>query len=115
MQGEWIPIIMFLCILGIVAIAFYFNSKRENDRQNTIRAAIERGQELTEEVVKSLTPVKKSSNWGLALGLPSIGLGVALLIFGLGIGEMETGWASVFPFFLGMGFIIYWYLEQKGR
>ncbi len=113
MSDTWIPIVLFICILGIVAVALYFNSRREESRQNTIRAAIEKGQELTEEVVKSLTPVKKPSSWGLALGLPSVGLALALLIVGLGIGEPEAAWASAFPFFFGMGFIVYWYLEQK--
>ena len=70
--------------------------------------------QLTEDVVKSLTP-PKSNNSGLAFGLPCVGLGIALLIFGLGIGEAEAAWASVFPFFFGMGFIVFWYLEQKGR
>lgn len=112
MSEFWIPIVLFLSIFGIVAVTLYFNSKRESERQNTIRAAIEKGQELTEDVVKSLTPVK-NSKWGLAFGLPSVGLAVALLVFGLGIGEAEAAWASVFPFFFGMGFIVYWYLEQR--
>jgi len=110
----WIPIVLFLSIFGIVAVTLFFNSKREYSRQETIRAAIERGQELTEDVVKSLTP-PKSNNSGLAFGLPCAGLGIALLIFGLGIGEAEAAWASVFPFFFGMGFIVFWYIEQKGR
>ena len=112
MAGEWIPIVLFISILGMVAVIFFFNTKRENSRQKTIRAAIERGQELTEDVVKSLTP-PKNRNLGLAFGLPFIGLGIALLIFGLGIGEAEVAWASAFPFFFGLGFIVYWYVEQK--
>ena len=115
MSEFWIPIILFLCIFGIVAVVLYFNSRHEESRQATIRAAIERGQELTEDVVKSLTPVKTNSKWGLACGLPFVGLGIALLIFGMGIGEAEAAWASVFPLFFGLGFIVFWYLEQKGR
>jgi Domain of unknown function (DUF6249) len=114
MSEFWIPIILFICIFGIVAVLLFFNSKREESRQATIRAAIERGQELTEEVVKSLTP-PKSNNFGLAFGLPIVGLGIALLIFGMGIGESEAAWASVFPFFFGMGFVVFWFIEQKER
>lgn len=114
MAGEWIPIVFFIAILGIVAVIFFFNSKRESYRQETIRAAIEKGQELTEDVVKSLTP-PKNKNIGLAIGLPIVGLGVALLIFGLGIGEAEAAWAAAFPFFFGLGFLVYWYIERKGR
>ena len=115
MAEIWIPITLFLCIFGIVTVSLFFNARRESSRQDTIRAAIERGQELTEEVVKSLTPEKKPSSWGLALGLPTVGIGIALLIFGVGTGETDAAWASVFPFFLGLGFIVYWYLEQKER
>ena len=114
MSEFWIPIILFLSIFGIVAVLLYFNSKREESRQATIRAAIERGQELTEDVVKSLTP-SKSNNFGLAFGLPIVGLGIALLIFGLGIGESEAAWASVFLLFFGLGFVVFWFIEQKGR
>ena len=115
MSEFWIPIILFICIFAIVAVVLYFNSRREESRQATIRAAIERGQELTEDVVKSLTPVKGNSNWGLAFGLPFVGLGIALLIFGMGTGDNDAAWASVFPFFFGLGFVVFWYLEQKGR
>ncbi len=113
MQNEfWIPIVLFIVIFGIVAAVMFFNSKKEQARQETIRAAIERGQELTEDVVKSLTP-PKSKNGVLHFGIPIVGLGVALLIFGLGIGESEAAWASVFPFFFGLGFVVSWYIEQK--
>ncbi len=115
MSEFWMPITLFICIFGIVAVTLFFNSKREGNRQATIRAAIEKGQELTEDMVKSLTPEKANSNWGLAFGLPIVGLGIALLIFGMGIGESEAAWASVFPFFFGLGFVVFWYLEQKGR
>ena len=108
----WIPIVMFISIFGIVAAVLYFNTKREQARQETIRAAIERGQELTEDVVKSLTP-PKSRNGVLHLGIPIIGLGVALLIFGMGIGEPEAAWASVFPLFFGAGFVVSWYIDKK--
>ena len=112
MSEFWIPIILFLCIFGIVAVVLYFNSRHEESRQATIRAAIERGQELTEDVVKSLTPAR-TPKWGLAIGLPIVGLALGLLIVGLGIGEPEAAWASAFPFFFGMGFIVFWYLEQR--
>ena len=112
MAGEWIPIILFICILGIVAVSLHFASKREYFRQETIRAAIEKGQELTEEVVMSLTP-NKPKNTALYIGLPTVGLAVALLIFGIGTGETEAAWASVFPLFLGAGVIISWYIDKK--
>lgn len=112
MAGEWVPIVLFLCIVGIIAVSLHFASKRENCRQETIRAALERGQELTEEVVMSLTP-KRSKNTALYIALPTVGLAIALLIFGTGTGETDAAWASVFPFFLGVGIIISWYIDKK--
>lgn len=112
MPGEWIPIIFFLSTALILIALLYFNSKRESSRQETIRAAIERGQELTADTVKSLAP-PKAENSGLAFGLPCIGLGAGMLVFGLGIGEAEAAWASAFLLFFGLGFIIYWYIDRK--
>ena len=84
MSEVWIPIVLFICILGIIAVSVFFNSKREANRQETIRAAINRGQELTEDVVKSLTP-PKNKNIGLAFGLPIVGLSIGLMVLGLGL------------------------------
>ena len=112
MAGEWVPITLFLTAAAIIVALIYFTFKKENSRQETIRAAIDRGQELTEDVVKSLTP-PKSKNIGLAFGLPCIGLGFGMLVFGLGIGEPEAAWASAFLLFFGLGFVIYWYIDGK--
>ena len=112
MSGEWVPIVFFLCVLGIVAVSLFFATRREFSRQETIRAAIEKGQELTDEIVQSLTP-KRSKNIALYIALPTVGLSIALLIFGLGIGDSEAAWAAVFPFFLGVGIIISWYIDRK--
>lgn len=112
MTESLIPITFFISVFGIVAVTLYFNTRREQFRQETIRSAISQGQELTEEIVKSLAP-PRNRHLGLAAGLPCIGLGLGLLVFGFGINETEVAWASAFPFFLGLGFILYWQIQKK--
>ncbi len=49
-----IPIVLFLAMVLIVWIVYAFRYKAQRDVQATYRAAIERGQELTPELLERL-------------------------------------------------------------
>ncbi len=115
MDELWIPIIMFLCIPASIYLWLYFGTKKEQDRQTTIRAAIDKGQELTPEIIDSLVPSPVKSKFrDLRIGLPIIGLSIGWMLYGnFGIKDPETAWAAAFPLFFGIGFIIAWYISSK--
>lgn len=110
-----VPISLFFCIFMGIFVSHFFNHKRDKERQETIRLAIEKGQELTPEMVNSLLPVKKQCmNKGLRIGLPIMALGLAQLLFGLfGVGQDKVAWSSMFPFFFGAAWVFEWYLNEK--
>ena len=116
MEGElFIPIILFLSILLGVFFWLHFGSKKEEERQNTIRAAIDKGQELTSEIISSLAPSRAKSKYhDLRIGLPIIGLSIGWMLFGkFGVHDPEVTWAAAFPLFFGLGFVIAWYISSK--
>lgn len=113
MHEGWVFIMLFICALGAIATFLYMNYKREAERQTTIRLAVDKGQELTAEVVASLVPKKRIGLTGLNIGMPFVGLGLAFVVFGFGIGEPDAQWGGVFPLFVGLGFIASWYIGRK--
>lgn len=116
MEGElWIPIVMFLCIPLSIYIWLFYSTKKEEDRQNTIRTAIDKGQELTPEIIQSLVPTPVTSKYrDLRIGLPIIGLSIGWMLFGnFGVHDPEVTWAAAFPLFFGLGFVIAWYISSK--
>jgi len=114
MHEGWVFIMLFICALGAIATYLFISYKKEAERQTTIRLAVDKGQELTADVVASLVPKKRNSFLtGLNIGMPFVGLGLAFVVFGYGIGEPDAQWGGVFPLFVGLGFIASWYIGRK--
>ena len=115
MDDLWIPIIFLLSVPLSIYFWLFYGTQKEQDRQNTIRAAIEKGQELTPDIISSLTPSKSKSKFrDLRIGLPIVGLSIGWMLFGhFGVNDKEVTWAAAFPLFFGLGFIIAWYISLK--
>jgi len=108
----YIFIVLFLSIFSVIITHLYLNYKKEAERQTTIRLAVDKGQQLTPDVVDSLVP-KKLRMTGLHIGMPFVGIGLAFFLFGFGINEPNVSWGAVFPLFFGLGFIASWYISRK--
>ena len=105
-----IPIVLFLSIAVVVALFLYFKNKAKREMQKTMRAAIEKGQELTPEVIERLGSPPVAKNRDLRRGIISLAIGVGFIALGLSIPEEEAvgvmlGVAS-FPIALGLGFLL---------
>ena len=108
-------VVMLLIFFGFFVIFgtfLFLGYKKEHDRQNTVRAAIDKGQDLTPSMVEALVP-KKAKMTALHIGMPFVGIGLAFIIFGYGIGQTEVSWGGVFPLLFGSGFIASWYISRK--
>ncbi len=114
MNGEMIPITMFIGLTIVLCLFFWFRSKSRGDVQATIRAALEKGQELTPEVIDRLGHPKPAKNKDLRLALIWIALASATAVFGLAIPghgnepQMVLLGISALPFFLGIAYLIMW-------
>ena len=120
MVEELIPIAMFIMIALIFFIVLYFRQRSRADMQQTIRLALERGTELTPELINKLgAPAEPSKNRDLRLGLIWMSLAVGLALCGLAIPD-PSGYAlkgclagAAFPFAIGAAYLIMWRYGAK--
>lgn len=109
-----IPIIAIVCVFGlpviIVFLSFYFGYKKRKARYQLVEKALEAGQPIPEEFLRS---VKNPGNT-LTKGLTNTFTGIGLFIFLWGItGEFGIGCIGLLVMFMGLGQIVIHYAQEK--
>lgn len=114
--GMFIPISFFIATVLVVWIVIAFRYRSRRDVQATYRAAIERGQELTPELLDRLGDTQPK-NRDLRRGIVLVGVGLAFAIFGATLGEEDAVRPmlaiGVFPFLLGIAYLGLWKFSRK--
>ena len=105
MDETMIPISMFLGLTIILCVLFWFRYKSREAMQQTFRAALEKGQELTPEIIDRLGHPKAPKDKDLRLGILWIALAIGLVGFGFGIPD-DDDVASIFAGIAGFPFMI---------
>ena len=115
MNEEWIPIAMFAAIALIFFLVLYFKHRGSAEMQQTIRLALERGTELTPEIINRLgAPAEPSRNKDLRAGLIWMGLALGLALCGLAVAtfSIEALYGclagAAFPFAIGLAYLVMW-------
>ncbi len=115
MNDEWIPIVMFAAIALIFFLVLYFKHRGSAEMQQTIRLALERGTELTPEIINRLgAPAEPSRNKDLRAGLIWMGLALGLGLCGLAVAtfSIEALYGCLagasFPFAIGLAYLVMW-------
>ena len=115
MNEELIPIAMFIAIALIFFIVLYFKHRGRAEMQQTIRLALERGTELTPDIISRLgAPAEPSRNKDLRAGLIWMGLALGLALCGLAVAtfSIEALYGclagAAFPFAIGLAYLIMW-------
>lgn len=121
MAEEWIPIIMFLSIAAILIALFWFRYKARAEMQSTLRSALDRGQELTPEIIDRLGHPKERPNKDLRLGVIWMSLAVGLALCGFFVPD-PSGHAlqgclagAAFPFAIGVGYMIIHFVTRNSE
>ncbi len=120
MREEWIPIVGFIAFGATICLWLYFRYRARQDMQGTIRAAIDKGQELSPDLIEQLAGPKRPADRDLRLGIIGIAIAVATSMFGIMIPEagdeaMQVFLGlSAFPFILGLAFLLMHKLRQGG-
>ncbi len=113
----FIPIVSVIVIGVIFALFFYYRHKTRAEIQTTVRAAIERGQELTPEVLERLSDSLNTKFGDLRRGVISIAIGIAFFVFAYFLGQEEAMGplmgVSAFPFLIGIAYIGLWYFTRR--
>ncbi len=115
MNDEWIPIVMFAAIALIFFLVLYFKHRGSAEMQQTIRLALERGTELTPEIINRLgAPAEPSRNKDLRAGLIWMGIALGLALCGLAVAtfSIEALYGclagAAFPFAIGLAYLVMW-------
>lgn len=117
MSGEWVPIVLFLVLGGVVVAYFYWNYRNRLSIMDTVQKALDRGESLTPELLDRLGAAVNPKMRDLRRGVVFLALGVAGLLCSLffDIADVVNGIraASVFPLMLGLGFLIVWKMNRN--
>ena len=121
-EGLWVPISMFAGLTVIISLFFWFRFRARSEMQQTIRSAIDKGQELSPELVESLgTSQKRSQYQDLRNGMIWIAVGAGIALFGVAMGQVEEEVTSIMagisamPFMIGIAYVIMWRVTERGK
>ena len=114
-----VPTVTMLVIGGIIALITYFRFRRRREVQETIRIAIEKGQELPTEFLETISSPKnrpkKDQDLRRGVVLTAVGLGIGG--FGFLVGEADAvgplmGIGSI-PLLIGLALTALWILRTR--
>ena len=112
----WIPIVMFGGLAVVLSLLVWFRYKAKRETQLTIRAAIDKGQEISPEMIDNLLNPPASPQRDLRRGLVGVLTAVGFALFGLILGEEDAVrpmlGVSMFPLSIGIAFLL---MHRFGR
>ncbi len=115
MYEELIPIVMFAVIGIVLGLFYYFRYRTRTEMQRTVRTALERGQELSPELIDRLGEPRYSPVSDLRRGMIAVALALALGIFGFVLDEQEAIRpliaTAMLPLFIGIAYLVLWRLK----
>jgi hypothetical protein len=119
--GEWVPIVMFAGLTVIISLFFWFRARGRNDMQMTIRSAIEKGQELSPEIIDRLGNPMPAKDKDLRLALIWLALAIGLALCGYFVPDPSghalqgTLAGAAFPLCIGVAYLIMWRFTDNER
>ena len=121
MAEELIPISMFVGLAVVISLFFWFKYRARSDLQTTIRAAIDRGQELSPEIIDRLGHPRARKDQDLRLALIWLAIAAGLALCGFFVPD-PSGHAlqgclagAAFPFCIGIAYVIMWRFASDER
>ena len=121
MYEDLIPITMFLGVTIVLCVLFWLRYRARREMQETFRIALDKGQELTPEVIDRLGHPKPSKDKDLRLGIIWLAIAVGLVLCGVAIpdpsGNALRGVLSgaAFPFTIGIAYLILYRFTDRGE
>ena len=110
MNIEWVPITMFVGMSVVLCVLFWLRYKARSDMQSTFRAALDKGQELTPEIIDRLGHPKASKDKDMRLGVIWLSLAAGLVLIGFAVPEPEALRGllagAALPFCIGVAYLL---------
>jgi hypothetical protein len=115
----FIPVTFFVGITVVLSLYFWFRYRGRLDMQETIRLALEKGHELSPEMIDRLGHPKAPKDRDLRLALIWLALAAGLALCGLAVPD-PSGHAlrgilagAAFPFALGVAYLVMWRFTSR--
>lgn len=110
MNEELIPIVMFVGLTVVFCTLFWFRYRARREMQETLRVALEKGHELTPEIIDRLGHPKASKDKDLRLGVIWLSLAVGLVLIGFAVPDADALRGllagAALPFAIGMAYLV---------
>jgi len=113
MVAIFVPIAMFIFSFFTVFIVLYFQRKDREAKYRVIEKALEHGQTLPEEIFEKKKVKRQWSAVRTGIILVTFGIGIFLTF--LLIDEKEASFLGIIPIFLGLGFLLIGWVENKKK
>jgi len=112
-----VPIAVFIAIVLTVFVVMYFKAKSRSGVQKTIRLALEKGNDLTPELLDRLAAPRQNQSSDLRRGIISLSIGIGFMLFGYILGEEDAirpmlG-IGMFPVIIGVAYLILWKTSDR--
>lgn len=109
-----VPIVVFGCAFGIVAVVLFARFRRDQLKHATLRAMVEKGVEIPADLISPPEPIRPP-NSDLRRGLFYLmsGLGICLFFTFFDAPNVTGLWSvGLIPALIGGGYLLTWRLEQ---
>ena len=114
MEEVFIPIFIFASIVAIIWLFSHYNYKKRLTAHETLRLAVEKGQEVSPELVERMSYLNDPVKSDLRRGVLLIAFGIAFMILGAIMPHDEPEamrgilGVSSFPVVLGLAYLGLW-------
>jgi len=114
MEDVFIPIFLFASIVGVIWLFSHYNYKKRLTAHETLRLAVEKGQEVSPELVERMSYLNDPAKSDLRRGILLIAFGLAFICLGTLIPHDEPDafrgmlGVSSFPIILGVAYLGLW-------
>ncbi len=114
MEDVLIPIFLFASLVGVIWLFSHYNYKKRLTAHETLRLAVEKGQEVSPELVERMSYLNDPAKSDLRRGILLIAFGLAFISLGMLIPHDEPDafrgmlGVSSFPIILGAAYLGLW-------
>jgi len=112
MEDTIVPVVMFLSAPVIIWVLVYFRFKAKAEFQQTVRLALEKGNELSPELMAHIGEPQPNEHRDLRRGLIWLALSVGTVALAFGVDDEDALnvllAVATFPFSIGIAFLIMW-------
>jgi hypothetical protein len=114
-----IPITAIISISVVMGLAYLFRFRARKEIQDTVRAAIDHGQELSPDLIEGLMESLTPPHADLRRGIISIAIGIATFMFSALIGEEDAEGPlraiAMFPMLIGVAYLGLWFFVGRKK